>query len=65
MDLDVKLIGLSENEEIKSVFKNSLGKEFDINGLSSGEKQLFLRGLSLKFIDANNCNSFPAYSERY
>ncbi|MBU3112676.1 AAA family ATPase [Clostridium lacusfryxellense] len=54
MDLDVKLIGLSEDEDTKPVFKNSLGKEFDINGLSSGEKQLFLRALSLKFLDANN-----------
>ncbi|WAG63073.1 ATP-binding protein [Clostridium estertheticum] len=54
MDLDVRLIGLSEDEDTKPVFKNSLGKEFDINGLSSGEKQLFLRGLSLKFLEANN-----------
>jgi len=54
MDLEVKLIGLSEDEDTKPVFKNSLGKEFDINGLSSGEKQLFLRGLSLKFLEANN-----------
>lgn len=54
MDIDVKLIGLSENEETKPIFKNSLGKEFDINGLSSGEKQLFLRALSLKFLEVNN-----------
>ena len=54
MDLDVKLIGLSEDENTKPVFKNGLGKEFDINGLSSGEKQLFLRGLSLKFLEVNN-----------
>ena len=31
-----------------------MGKEFDINGLSYGEKQLFLRGLSLKFLEANS-----------
>lgn len=54
MDIDVKLIGLSEDEETKPIFKNSLGKEFDINGLSSGEKQLFLRALSLKFLEVNN-----------
>lgn len=54
MDMDVKLIGLSEDEDTKPVFKNSLGNEFDINGLSSGEKQLFLRALSLKFLDVNN-----------
>lgn len=54
MDLDVKLIGLSEDEETKPIFKNSLNKEFNINGLSSGEKQLFLRALSLKFLEASN-----------
>lgn len=54
MDLDVKLIGLSEDEETKPVFKNNLGKEFNINGLSSGEKQLFLRALSLNFLEVNN-----------
>lgn len=54
MDIDANLIGLSEDEDTKPVFKNSLGNEFDINGLSSGEKQLFLRALSLKFLDVNN-----------
>lgn len=54
MDIDVKLVGLSEDEETKPIFKNSMGKEFDINGLSSGEKQLFLRALSLKFLEVNN-----------
>ena len=50
MNLDVKLIGLSEDNETKPIFKNSLGKEFDITELSSGEKQLFLRVLSLFFV---------------
>lgn len=54
MDLDVKLVGLSETSETKPIFKNSLGNEFDITGLSSGEKQLFLRALSLKFLEVNN-----------
>ena len=54
MDLDVKLIGLSEDNDTRPIFKNSLGKEFDITGLSSGEKQLFLRALSLKFLEVNN-----------
>lgn len=54
MDLEVKLIGLSEDEDNKPIFKNTQGKEFDINGLSSGEKQLFLRALSLKFLEVNN-----------
>ncbi|NFG61517.1 ATP-binding protein [Clostridium sp. CMCC3677] len=54
MDLDVKLVGLSETNETKPIFRNSLGKKFDITGLSSGEKQLFLRALSLKFLEVNN-----------
>ena len=54
MDLDVRLAGLSEDNETKPVFKNSFNKEFDITGLSSGEKQLFLRALSLKFLEVNN-----------
>ena len=54
MDMDVKLIGLSEDENTVPIFKNKLEKEFDINGLSSGEKQLFLRALSLKFLEVNN-----------
>lgn len=54
MNLDIKLVGLSETSETKPIFRNGLGKEFDITGLSSGEKQLFLRALSLKFLEANN-----------
>lgn len=54
MDLDVKLVGLSETSETKPIFRNSLGNEFDITGLSSGEKQLFMRALSLKFLEVNN-----------
>ena len=40
--------------ECSAMGKKYLGKEFDITGLSSGEKQLFLRALSLKFLDVNN-----------
>lgn len=54
MDLDVKLVGLSEDNDTRPVFRNDLGKEFDITGLSSGEKQLFLRALGLKFLEVNN-----------
>lgn len=54
MNLDVKLVGLSETSETKPIFKNSSGNEFDITCLSSGEKQLFLRALSLKFLEVNN-----------
>ena len=54
MDLDVELIGLSKDEDTVPIFRNIEGKEFDIRGLSSGEKQLFLRALSLKFLNVNN-----------
>lgn len=54
MDLDVELIGLSKDEDTIPIFRNIGGKEFDISGLSSGEKQLFLRALSLKFLNVNN-----------
>ena len=33
------------------IFENSQGEEFDINELSSGEKQLFLRTLSIKMLE--------------
>ena len=54
MDLDVELIGLSKDEDTVPIFRNIEGKEFDISVLSSGEKQLFLRALSLKFLNVNN-----------
>lgn len=36
------------------VFKNSAGQTFELNHLSSGEKQLFVRALSLRMLSANN-----------
>lgn len=54
MALDVKLYGLSATYDAKPIFRNGYGEEFDITGLSSGEKQLFLRALSLKFLEVNN-----------
>lgn len=54
MDLDVEFVGLSKNEDTIPIFRNIEGKEFDISELSSGEKQLFLRALSLKFLNVNN-----------
>lgn len=51
LDLDVKLIGLSRDEKSTPLFQNSTGAEFDINELSSGEKQLFLRTLAIKMLD--------------
>ncbi len=54
MNIGVKFIGLSKDEDTKPLFKDSIGNEFDIEGLSSGEKQLFIRALSLKFLNASN-----------
>lgn len=54
LELDVKMIGFSEDEKDLPLFANSLNEFFDINKLSSGEKQLFLRILSLKMIEADN-----------
>ena len=54
LEIDARLIGLAPEGEKLPVFKNSSGNDFDINALSSGEKQLFVRALSLKMINAVN-----------
>jgi len=54
LELDVRMIGFSDDEKDLPLFSNSLNEVFDINKLSSGEKQLFIRILSLKMIEANN-----------
>lgn len=54
LDINVKLCGVSQDEKSIPVFINSLGEKFDINGLSSGEKQLFLRILSIKMLEPEN-----------
>ena len=54
LELDVKLKGFSKDEKTIPIFENSAGEEFDINDLSSGEKQLFLRTLSIKMLEPNN-----------
>ena len=51
LELDVKLKGFSKDEKTLPIFENSAGEEFDINDLSSGEKQLFLRTLSIKMLE--------------
>ena len=55
MNLEVKLTGLSADEKNEPVFENKYGKKFNIDKLSSGEKQLFVRALALKFLNANDC----------
>ena len=55
LDMDTRLIGMStETTEILPIFTNSAGDKFDINELSSGEKQLFLRTLAIKMLNPEN-----------
>lgn len=54
LDMDTRLIGMSTTTEILPIFTNSAGDEFDINELSSGEKQLFLRTLAIKMLNPEN-----------
>ena len=54
LELDVKLKGFSKDEKTMPIFENSVGEEFDINDLLSGEKQLFLRTLSIKMLEPKN-----------
>jgi len=54
LEIDAELIGLAEEGEKLPIFSNSAAKIFDINGLSSGEKQLFARALTLRMLRANN-----------
>ena len=52
--LNVKLSGISKDAESMPIFVDNSGAEFDINGLSSGEKQLFLRTLAIKMLNPVN-----------
>jgi len=54
LDVDAKIIGLKKDGSRMPVFRNHAGKEFDITELSSGEKQLFIRMMTLRMIEANN-----------
>ena len=55
LDMDTRLIGMStETTEILPIFTNLSGDKFDINELSSGEKQLFLRTLAIRMLNPEN-----------
>lgn len=54
MDLDIKISGISKDAKSLPLFENFSGEKVNINELSSGEKQLFLRTLSLKMLDPQN-----------
>ncbi len=53
--MDVYLVGIKDPLTKMPLFRNEAGVEFDINGLSSGEKQLFIRLLSLKSLEPEGC----------
>ena len=53
LEVDARLIGLEPTRKLP-LFVNSAGNTFDINHLSSGEKQVFVRALALKMVQANN-----------
>jgi predicted ATP-binding protein involved in virulence len=54
LEIDVQMIGLNPEGEKLPIFRNSTGKVFNINHLSSGEKQLYVRAMALKMLNANN-----------
>lgn len=54
IEIDARVVGLNPAGEKFPVFQNSAGKRFDINHLSSGEKQLFVRAMALKMLRAEN-----------
>ena len=54
LDIDVKVEDISQDGKNMPIFENSSGDKFDINELSSGEKQLFLRTLAIKMLNPQN-----------
>ncbi|HLP44612.1 MAG TPA: AAA family ATPase [Candidatus Kapabacteria bacterium] len=54
LEIESWITGLKKDGSRMPIFRNKTGKEFDITGLSSGEKQLFLRIISLKMLEINN-----------
>ena len=54
LEIDAQIVGLKPEGEKLPIFKNSAGKVFNIKELSSGEKQLFIRAMTLRMLNANN-----------
>ena len=54
LSIDVKVEDISQDGRNITLFTNSSEDEFDINELSSGEKQLFLRTLAIKMLNPEN-----------
>ena len=54
LSIDVKVEDISQDGRNITLFTNPSGDKFDINELSSGEKQLFLRTLAIKMLNPEN-----------
>jgi len=54
LNIDVKVEDISQDGRNITLFTNSAGDKFDINELSSGEKQLFLRTLAIRMLNPEN-----------
>ena len=54
LNIDVKVEDISQDGRNITLFTNSAGDKFDINELSSGEKQLFLRTLAITMLNPEN-----------
>jgi hypothetical protein len=54
LGIEVKIEDISQDGRNIPIFTNSSGDKFDINELSSGEKQLFLRTLAIKMLNPEN-----------
>lgn len=54
LSIDVEVEDISQDGRNITLFTNSSGDKFDINELSSGEKQLFLRTLAIKMLNPEN-----------
>lgn len=54
LSIDVKVEDISQDGRNITLFTNSSGDKFDINELSSGEKQLFLRTLAIRMLNPEN-----------
>ena len=54
LSIDVKVEDISQDGRNITLFTNSAGDKFDINELSSGEKQLFLRTLAITMLNPEN-----------
>ena len=54
LSINVKVEDISQDGRNITLFTNSSGDKFDINELSSGEKQLFLRTLAIKMLNPEN-----------